>query len=740
MKKILLLFLAITGGIAGFSQQKSLLKEEFKSNAHDWTLRDNEKASAAIEQGKYKMVHHRTSGSYLFLTQLKELDPGLDFTLSTRLTFFQGEDADGFGLVWGGSDAGNFYGFNINSASQYRVYRYKDGNYSEIRSFTPAEGLIKGRGQENRLMIRKVGGLVAFYANGRFLYSMPFQDFYGNQAGFVLYNQTEVHASEFVVDQGGQMPTVYEDAMDEAANGWISDARDSSICVMKDGNLYMRPQEEGGTTYKLAEWPLEGENDFEVEANIRQIDGKKNKGYGLVWGAKDEDNCYAFLINSFGSYAVYQRKMGQSARLVDWTPSDQLLHLSVQPNKLVVRKEGNQYAFILNDIWLCDIPFQELMGNQMGFLLTADLKIEISSVAVREGEKSYVPNPPVITLLEPQSNDVTIDGKNLNYSLGIQSESKVMGVKLLVNGMQVKSEPKVDPTGEYNVRVEQDLELKEGMNDIQFLAKNEDGLVQRSNIQVTVALPNQPIVRNGNDYALFFATDDYSQWTDLVNPVNDTRTIARELEQSYGFNTEMVIGATRKEILKTLKSYAKRDYGENDQLLIFFAGHGKFDEFFGEGYVVCTNSEKDDEGNNSYLAHSSLRTIVNNIPCRHTFLVMDVCFGGTIDPFIAQTGGHRGGGGGGKELSQTEFIERKMKFKTRKYLTSGGKEYVPDGTPGQHSPFARKFLEGLRNYGGHDKIITLGELSLFFERLMPEPRFGEFGTNEPGSDFLFIAR
>ena len=56
------------------------------------------------------------------------------------------------------------------------------------------------------------------------------------------------------------------------------------------------------------------------------------------------------------------------------------------------------------------------------------------------------------------------------------------------------------------------------------------------------------------------------------------------------------------------------------------------------------------------------------------------------------------------------FIERKKKYKTRLYLTSGGKEYVPDGRPGHHSPFARKFLEALRNYGGNDGILTVNEI------------------------------
>ena len=86
------------------------------------------------------------------------------------------------------------------------------------------------------------------------------------------------------------------------------------------------------------------------------------------------------------------------------------------------------------------------------------------------------------------------------------------------------------------------------------------------------------------------------------------------------------------------------------------------------------------------------------------------------------------------------YIQRKLRFKTRKYLTSGGKEYVPDGRPGRHSPFAAKILEALRNYGGRDKIITLPELMGYLDKINPEPRTGGFGDNEPGSDFVFVVK
>ena len=78
-------------------------------------------------------------------------------------------------------------------------------------------------------------------------------------------------------------------------------------------------------------------------------------------------------------------------------------------------------------------------------------------------------------------------------------------------------------------------------------------------------------------------------------------------------------------------------------------------------------------------------------------------------------------------------------YKSRKYLTSGGKEYVSDGIKGQHSPFASKLLEALRSNGGEDGILTMTEVYNYMEKTSPTPHYGTFGDDEPGSDFLFIS-
>jgi hypothetical protein len=81
-----------------------------------------------------------------------------------------------------------------------------------------------------------------------------------------------------------------------------------------------------------------------------------------------------------------------------------------------------------------------------------------------------------------------------------------------------------------------------------------------------------------------------------------------------------------------------------------------------------------------------------------------------------------------------------LRYRTRKYITSGGKEYVSDGIPGKHSPFAESIIEALRSWGGEDRILTLSEVQTYLEKLKQQPRLGSFGDDETLSDFVFVGR
>ena len=93
------------------------------------------------------------------------------------------------------------------------------------------------------------------------------------------------------------------------------------------------------------------------------------------------------------------------------------------------------------------------------------------------------------------------------------------------------------------------------------------------------------------------------------------------------------------------------------------------------------------------------------------------------------------------ETTDRQYLVRKLTKRTRKFLTSGSREYVPDGAPGKNSPFASKFILALREIGGGSgRILTLAELNNYFQRLQTEARYGGFGSDDPASDFVFVAK
>ena len=343
----------------------------------------------------------------------------------------------------------------------------------------------------------------------------------------------------------------------------------------------------------------------------------------------------------------------------------------------------------------------------------------------------------------PETNYAQVNKYSIKFEIESSNPLKTIsinikeGVETASRGTQTilpKEEEKL------HVAIERNLTLMEGDNLLEIVAENIDGVKTISYKKVIVGSTTLADASklNRTDYALIFATDDYDNWNDLVNPIFDSRTIAAELKKSYGYKVDMVENASQSEILKKLREYGEKKYQPLDQLFIFFAGHGTYDQTFGEGFVVTKESLLNDEGKTTYLSHNRLRSIVNNIPAEHIFLAMDVCFGGTFDQALASSRG--GDEEVYKEQNQAEFLTRKLTYKTRRFLTSGGKTYVSDGIPGKHSPFAKNFLEALRSHGGKDGMLTLPELFTFVERLKIPPRLGEFGDNAPGSDFIFVAR
>ena len=362
--------------------------------------------------------------------------------------------------------------------------------------------------------------------------------------------------------------------------------------------------------------------------------------------------------------------------------------------------------------------------------------------------KSERSTPPTLTLLEPEQHDIEVEDSTLVIQARAVANRGVARVELTVNGRAInvtgRSANTTRRTPSTRLEINRTVQLNYGKNTIRLRAYDIDS--QASEPIVLSVTRKREEVRN--DYALLFGVNSYEHfdpWHKLTNPIPDVEAIGNELENRYGFAVEVVEDPSRDEVLTKINEYARKQYNDNDQLLIFFAGHGYYEERnnIGIGYLVASDTlpPEADRGKSSYISHGDLRERIENIGCEHIFLMVDACFSGAFDAPVAQFNRARGTNRIPNDVTKRQFIKQSLAYKTRWYLTSGGKEYVSDGTPNQHSPFTRRVLDALRSMGGGKHgILTLEDIGRYVEKATPQPRAGEFGTNAPGSNFLFIRK
>lgn len=174
---------------------------------------------------------------------------------------------------------------------------------------------------------------------------------------------------------------------------------------------------------------------------------------------------------------------------------------------------------------------------------------------------------------------------------------------------------------------------------------------------------------NGEKYhALLIATQDYTDpgITDLDQPIKDMNRLKNVLLQNYAFEERNVIvleNPDRGKLYATLDELqAKLD--KIDNLLIFYAGHGYWEEQLQQGYWLPSDAEPSKRS--TWLSNGTLRDYIGGIGARHTLLITDACFSGGI--FKSRS----------VFENASTAIETLYLRKSRKAMTSGTLETVPD--------------------------------------------------------------
>ena len=235
----------------------------------------------------------------------------------------------------------------------------------------------------------------------------------------------------------------------------------------------------------------------------------------------------------------------------------------------------------------------------------------------------------------------------------------------------------------------------------------------------------------GRFFALVIGNTGYAHFPKLNTADDDAKAVAALLKDAYGYEVKVLLDGTRSQIIDAIEGM-RGTLSPNDNLLIYYAGHGWLDTKAERGYWLPVDAKPDSKAN--WLSNATITDSIKAMDARHVMVVADSCYSGTLTRGI-------------KIKSRDRDAERMAdlaKKKARVVLTSGGLEPVSDSGGGEHSAFAKAFIDALAS---NDGAIDGTELFKRIERPVKlnadqTPAYSDMRKvgHEEGGDFVFLRR
>jgi len=234
--------------------------------------------------------------------------------------------------------------------------------------------------------------------------------------------------------------------------------------------------------------------------------------------------------------------------------------------------------------------------------------------------------------------------------------------------------------------------------------------------------------------ALLIAVDNYDNpiWQPLDNPIRDVLALKKILITDYFFDPADVTVLKDpgfSDIIRALNKL-KKELDENTHLLIYYAGHGYYPPDEEEGYWVPRDAG-DPSTLQSFLPTSIILSKIRALSTRHTLLIADSCFSGSLIRKSRSLG------------TSSRFYRDLVRKKSRQIITSGGLEPVSDQGGGQHSVFAGQLLKILKQ--PRQEPLSASELALQLRKgvknsgVAQTPEYGRLMiADEEGGEFFFV--
>jgi len=408
-----------------------------------------------------------------------------------------------------------------------------------------------------------------------------------------------------------------------------------------------------------------------------------------------------------------------------------------------VEDQGGIFAVMINGIeakvaadgqFLAEVPLA--IGKNTLRIVATDVSLNNSKLqfyAERPAQDISIPvvetappkpvNTYTINVTQPTGPSMTTASDKFNLQACITATAPIKRLMIYRDGSFVNGylSNQIVRKGDCAFQLDEIVPLKLGYNEIKIEVLADDDTVSKS---VTVEYSFYA----ARNFAVLIGNEKYDDpnIVELSEPVKDATELYNTLTKEYNFDPENVIflkNPTKADIIGTLHQLRSRLLPD-DNLLIFYAGHGYWDEGMGVGYWLPKDANKNNPVN--WLPNTDLTNYLGAIKTKHTLLIADACFSGGI--FKTRSA-----------FSATYAVEMLYQLNSRKAITSGTLTEVPD-----KSVFFQYFLKNLKEntneYLSAEELFSKMRLAVI-NNSSNVPQFGTIqNVGDEGGDFIFIRR
>lgn len=347
------------------------------------------------------------------------------------------------------------------------------------------------------------------------------------------------------------------------------------------------------------------------------------------------------------------------------------------------------------------------------------VKFRVNNIIDREAPRISILSP----VLEQSGRYITEDEK-VEVIGEVIDQSKIRFVSVN-NNIQM-----VNETGLFASTVK----LMPGENEIRVKSMDENGYMQELVFLIDFTPPvitlADRINLSSTYYGLIIGIDEYKdpRIPDLENPIRDAKSLRKVLMDNYTFDSENITllkNPGRSDIIRAMDALRDK-VTPQDNLLIFFAGHGYWDEDADIGYWLPSDATR--ETTAEWFRNGALVDYLQSIRSRHTLLITDACFAGSIFKSRAVN------------MESEIMYDRIYEKPSRKAMTSGAMTEVPD-----NSVFVKYLVKRLdeneSTYLASEELFYSFKMAVISNSNNVLPQYGEIlNAGNEGGDFIFLKR